>query len=775
MSAKSLLLSMILCMAFFSAIEAQEPTQEDIQEWTKQLREGDRQGRRDAAYELMQVGPRAAPAVRELMRGVRDRDEQVWFYSIRTLANIGPAAAPAIGDLVDQLDSRSDQRRYLAAYALGKIGVKSRDALIKALSDRNHEARESAAQALAWLGKDAGPAVPALIDLFGDRESVREQAARAVAQVGSEVVGPVLEQLDSDDADVRATALLCVAQIERIQPVMAEQLKPLLKDEDPSVRAAAVRAVVACTNSVDPWIDVLATALADESSQVRQSAIDSLAANRKASKDVVTMLTSLLDHDRRETRHASIYLLGRQGSLGLPAVERLVRLGEDHPQHQEAIQQTIVRLGAAAVPDLLKALPDAQQSASMIGSALGEIGDDAREPLVAALNAKTPAVRASAIRALGNLQPDRELRSAVRKAMTDPIAAVRAAATSALLAWPDLDDQDVDAVQKALSDSDDQVRAAAIGLFTRNRLDRQQQAKLLPELLTSDSPAIQQAVLKAIAQSEAPTSALDGVIELTQSADPNVRITAYQALAAFSNKQDSESLLGTLQRGLQDRNPRVRLASAQLVKQLPKACAALVKELSGLVGDGDEAVVLAALEAIASSKTRSKEIVATLKQIDQRSEAALRIAAIRILPQVCPDDTLLRERLIERLDDRDWTVRAQACHELGSLGDKAQAAVPKLFLMLDSDDDENPARNALKKIDSAGPEAIPVLIKGLDRDDGRMRYYAVFLLGRAGTAAADALPKLRELEKELRNSEDSRDQKLHGFLQSTIAKIEGRG
>ena len=69
----------------------------------------------------------------------------------------------------------------------------------------------------------------------------------------------------------------------------------------------------------------------------------------------------------------------------------------------------------------------------------------------------------------------------------------------------------------------------------------------------------------------------------------------------------------------------------------------------------------------------------------------------------------------------------------------------------------------------------PVLIKGLDRDDGRMRYYAVFLLGRAGTAAADALPKLRELEKELRNSEDSRDQKLHGFLQSTIAKIEGRG
>ena len=60
----------------------------------------------------------------------------------------------------------------------------------------------------------------------------------------------------------------------------------------------------------------------------------------------------------------------------------------------------------------------------------------------------------------------------------------------------------------------------------------------------------------------------------------------------------------------------------------------------------------------------------------------------------------------------------------------------------------------------------PILIKSLKSDDSRLRFYAVFYLGKLGPEARDALPELNKLV----NDESSR---FRRFLEKTVGDIKG--
>jgi HEAT repeat protein len=87
--------------------------------------------------------------------------------------------------------------------------------------------------------------------------------------------------------------------------------------------------------------------------------------------------------------------------------------------------------------------------------------------------------------------------------------------------------------------------------------------------------------------------------------------------------------------------------------------------------------------------------------------------------------------------------------------------------MLSSEEDSDAARSALREIDAVDPDAVPVLIKALENGEGRVRYYAVFYLGKLGPAAKDALPALQRL------SEEDGGFRFRSFLTKTIRSIEG--
>jgi HEAT repeat protein len=90
-----------------------------------------------------------------------------------------------------------------------------------------------------------------------------------------------------------------------------------------------------------------------------------------------------------------------------------------------------------------------------------------------------------------------------------------------------------------------------------------------------------------------------------------------------------------------------------------------------------------------------------------------------------------------------------------------------LFELLDSDEDSDATRTALREIDAVAPEALPVLLEALKGEGRRQRYYAVFFLGKLGPEAKEALPVLEEaLQSESGRFRDS--------LQRAIDAIKGK-
>ena len=149
----------------------------------------------------------------------------------------------------------------------------------------------------------------------------------------------------------------------------------------------------------------------------------------------------------------------------------------------------------------------------------------------------------------------------------------------------------------------------------------------------------------------------------------------------------------------------------------------------------------------------AKASVSGLQSQLQHPDESVRAATLVALTQVVDETEQLVPILVEGLRDKQWSVRRKAADQLGSLGDQAEAAVPELLVLLrsDDDDDQDLASDALRQIDAASAETVPMLIEILkDQGSGRrVRYYALHLLRKTGPAAKSALPVLEELLKKL--------------------------
>ena len=106
--------------------------------------------------------------------------------------------------------------------------------------------------------------------------------------------------------------------------------------------------------------------------------------------------------------------------------------------------------------------------------------------------------------------------------------------------------------------------------------------------------------------------------------------------------------------------------------------------------------------------------------------------------------------LTKAIEDSEQKVRQQAAYELGEMEEDAAPAIPALLKMLRNDDESDAARQAIREINTAGDEALPLLMDILKDDSTgrRSRYYALYLLRKMGSRAKETLPELRKLREE---------------------------
>jgi HEAT repeat protein len=157
--------------------------------WIKDLNSNDQVTRRNAAWRLGNMGPKAGGAVPFLINALRSRDPMARDHIYCCLA---------CGDLAPGV----------ARTALVRIGPAAIPALTKALEDDDPLTRVHAAWALWELEKEPTEVIPILVAAFRDQNAfkadtcVRCRAKEALCAIGKnrpDVVVPFLLKLQKDD------------------------------------------------------------------------------------------------------------------------------------------------------------------------------------------------------------------------------------------------------------------------------------------------------------------------------------------------------------------------------------------------------------------------------------------------------------------------------------------------------------------------------------------------------------------------------------------------
>ncbi len=163
----------------------------DLGAWTAMLSSADLSERQKAARALAAMGPKAAPAVPQLIQGLDDPSAAQQAACARALGRTGEKGREAVSLLSQKSrPPAADDLRLAAIEALGSIGgPHSLPALEQALADGDVRIRRAAARSLAVMGPQAKASVPALSESL---KQGNEDAAQALGKIGDPLAVPAL-------------------------------------------------------------------------------------------------------------------------------------------------------------------------------------------------------------------------------------------------------------------------------------------------------------------------------------------------------------------------------------------------------------------------------------------------------------------------------------------------------------------------------------------------------------------------------------------------------
>ncbi len=385
--------------------------------------------REAAAEAVAKLGPASAAAVPALLNALRQDDPQERCQMIFACYDIGPIGKAlvtiglgAVPALVDTLGDDSIAQ-VVARHALAQICPAAVPSLIEALRNENDLIRHGAVLALSIAVRErpgAAPAiataVPALIEVLQDPDiDIRHAAASALSEIGprdAAVIPTLLGALSGEDAYIRARAAVAIGKMGK-------------------AAAVAIPALIAATR--------------DANLEVRKDAADALGKLGPSAATAVPALIDCLRGDNLTVREHAVRALREIGPLAVAAVPNLMRLfgGQENPKDfdvwslRESTEDALERIGAGAVPTLIKALSDedgqVRAKATFLLGKMSPLSTAAMPALIEALADEQPFVRETAASLLGQMGKSAVAASPeLIAALADKAPQVRVAATAAL-------------------------------------------------------------------------------------------------------------------------------------------------------------------------------------------------------------------------------------------------------------------------------------------------------------------------------------------------------
>jgi HEAT repeat protein len=714
-------------------------TAADIPKLAEQLAAGDRDTRREASHQLLQLGHDAKPALAALIKALDDEDRQVWSNSIAAIAAIGPDAKDAIPRLIESLDSRKargffrrggGQVPYRSAHALAQIGDAAKPALLESLKSEDTGIRLGAARALGAMR--VTDAIPGLIENLGHSDlELRTESGESLGMIGPTAVNPLIASLASPEAQIREGSARALALIGKdAAPAAGALLKMAADEKDPGALAAALTALSKVGIEHERIVPVLVAAFTQSDESVQRAATNALLMVRPAAKVAVPAVTALLNDANHASRAATT--LGRYGAEAKSSVPALLRAALKSQPPAAPLLDAVAAIGPASVPAILASVekldPAHLNREHWAIHTLVGIGIPALPQLEKALASQAVSVRLAAIGTINELGEDaRDARAAVLKLAGDSEPAVRATVLSALVSLGVKPQQALETLDSATRDKAPIVRLAAATAAGAIGPQARPLAARIGEMLDDADQGVRAAALRAIAAVGAGDAALVQKV-IARLEDPVLRPTAIEALGKLgstapeigpklaalypaASKAERLAILGALasasdsaraplDSALKDPDPELRAAGLRALAagQLPPD--ALVPILAAALADGDPRVRHAATALVGEIGERhgdkltplAQPLIELTKQDADRAHAldALREMRIRNL------DALTSALSIPVVETKTWAIE-----RLGRLGRDARPVREKIEPLL-TDGNDYVRRAARRALDAIG-------------------------------------------------------------------------
>jgi HEAT repeat protein len=345
------------------------------------------------------AGSREADAVRALAIATGDGSPTIVREALVALGDV-VAADPGDVALLDVA------RAALVSTAAGRKHARS-----AALDAEDARARGGALLALG-LVRDVAD-VPALVEALGE-DDVAERADLAVRLFGPTVAGPLLASARFAKPHVRASALSLAASLEGAQVAsVRDALIEALDDSSPEVQAGALEALGALGTGDD--LPRLAAYVVHDDDRIAATATN--AVFELAARHVDSARALLREEKANDPLALGCVLLGAIASAeplrgeDIATLERA--LAHDDSRVRRAAVEALAQAGGEAAAEAVSfALTDEEHEVKLAAvRALGRLGRAGPlEDVVA--HSRDPVLTATALRALGDADPERALAAA---------------------------------------------------------------------------------------------------------------------------------------------------------------------------------------------------------------------------------------------------------------------------------------------------------------------------------------------------------------------------
>lgn len=693
----------------------------DVNALIKRLGEKNAMTKRRAAEALARLGPRAAPAIKPLIKLLADEYELLRKASIEALGRIG---APAIPDLIKQLKGKHKMAMPAAGQALSMIGKPAVGPLLKILKDKNAK------------------------KVLADRRSNKDyliQTVRALSRIGPDAAAAVNDLIPLVPSLIGAEVSLALAGI---GPAAKAALPALLKASKNRHLGHhhCIAEALGSIGSANPTPVV--KALIDYSKSRDHRAVHAAARNLgrlgPAAKSSVPALARLVcfneSRDWRLNRHIRYQTLESIAAIGPGAIgvagDIVDRLGSSDNTYIAKAINALRKIGPKAVPALEKGVLSKNERIRYNSvSALGGMGPQGLNGLKTALHDKRRTVQINALEQLGYIGA--QAVPVLGNVLRDPDAQKRLGAVKSL---SKIGAPAAEALIQAFSDKEGAIRAEAIA--RTGAMGKGAFPALTKAIQTGQNGGRSLGALKAVLLIGLDARPLIPVCKRQiDSTDKKVKLQAARTLLAVGER--SEDVVRLAMRSFADPDPSVRVETC---RALAVAGAHAAPELTARLSDGHWKVRATAAEALASI---GKPAGGSAKSIaDAMADDRIWYGGVKALSKMGKAAHAAVPRLVEALHkSKDMNVRIRAAQALGAIKPYAPDAIPALIKVFEDGDKRLGDLHYICKLALAqiGPPAVPKLIEALDSKSEHLRRHAPQALARIGPPARDAVPRLTSI------------------------------